>query len=110
MGNVLTSKQVEELRGRLEQERARIRAVLRDLPSPSPQPDQETELEEAAQRQTERTHDDEVAARERALLAEVERALAKIDEGGYGVSERSGTPIPYERLRAMPWARDAIDE
>ncbi len=110
MESVLTSTQVDELRRRLEQERARIRAVLRDLPSPSPQPDQETELEEAAQRQTERTHDDEVAARERALLAEVERALAKIDEGRYGVSERSGTPIPYERLRAMPWARDAIDE
>ena len=32
-------------------------------------------------------------ARERALLAEVERALAKLDEGRYGVSEKTGAPF-----------------
>ena len=110
MANALTKTQLEGLRRRLEQERARILAVLRDLPPSSPQPDQETELEEAAQRETERSHDDEVAARERALLAEVDRALVKIDRGEYGLSERSGAPIPYERLAAVPWARDAIEE
>ncbi len=49
-------------------------------------------------------------ARERALLVEVERALAKLDEGKYGVSEQTGAPIPYERLAALPWARSGIDE
>jgi DnaK suppressor protein len=110
MTSSLTKTQLEELRRRLEQERARILAVLRDLPPSAAQPDQETEFEEAAQRETERTHDDEVTARERALLAEVDRALAKIDRGEYGLSERSGAPIPFERLAAVPWAREAIED
>jgi RNA polymerase-binding transcription factor len=109
MASVLKDTQLHELRRRLEQERARILRVLRATLD-APQPDQETEFEEAAQREAERTHDDEVAARERVLLAEVERALAKFDNGQYGVGERTGAPIPYERLAAMPWARDAIEE
>jgi DnaK suppressor protein len=34
----------------------------------------------------------------------IERALAKIDEGTYGVSDVSGKPIPMDRLRAVPEA------
>jgi RNA polymerase-binding transcription factor len=110
MASVLTNTQLDELRRRLEEERARILQVLRASPPSAPQPDQDNEYEEAAQRETERTHDDELAVRERALLAEVERALAKLDDGRYGVSDKTGAPIPYERLAAMPWARDVIGE
>ena len=35
-------------------------------------------------------------------LARVERALARIDDGTYGVCESCGAPIPEGRLRAMP--------
>jgi DnaK suppressor protein len=42
---------------------------------------------------------------DRALLTEVEHALAKLDAGTYGRSEASGRPIPYARLQAVPWAR-----
>jgi len=110
MASVLTKTQLDELRRRLEEERARILRVLRAPPPSAPQADQETEFEEAAQRETERTRGDELAARERALLVDVERALAKHDNGQYGVSEKTGAPIPYERLVAVPWARDAIGE
>jgi|SRR5690625_4269153 len=41
---------------------------------------------------------------------EIERALSKIDEGTYGICERTGKPIPIERLKAMPTARYIIDE
>ncbi len=41
---------------------------------------------------------------------EIERALRKMDEGTYGICERTGKPIPIERLRAMPTARYIIDE
>ncbi len=41
---------------------------------------------------------------------EVERALAKLQDGRYGVSEKSGAPIPYARLAAVPWARTAVGE
>jgi DnaK suppressor protein len=36
-------------------------------------------------------------------LADVERALAKVDEGTYGVCDRCGAPISPERLEARPW-------
>ena len=39
-----------------------------------------------------------------AKLADVERALAKLDDGTYGYCDRCGAPIPGERLEARPWA------
>jgi DnaK suppressor protein len=44
------------------------------------------------------------------LLEEVDHALTRLDAGTYGLSEASGEPIPYERLRAVPWARYNADE
>jgi DnaK suppressor protein len=44
------------------------------------------------------------------LLADVERALVKLDAGTYGFSEDSGAPIPLERLEALPWARRTQQE
>jgi DnaK suppressor protein len=51
-----------------------------------------------------------LAAFDASLLADVERALAKLDAGRYGVSEDSGAPIPLERLEAVPWARRTAAE
>jgi DnaK suppressor protein len=38
-----------------------------------------------------------------ATLTDLERALAKLDEGTYGVCDRCGATIPPERLEARPW-------
>jgi DnaK suppressor protein len=35
-------------------------------------------------------------------LARTERALAKLDEGTYGICDVCGAPIPAGRLRALP--------
>jgi RNA polymerase-binding transcription factor DksA len=43
-------------------------------------------------------------------LARVDRALARIVDGTYGVSEVSGKPIPRERLEALPSATTLVDE
>jgi DnaK suppressor protein len=43
-------------------------------------------------------------------LARVERALAKIDAGTYGLSDVSGERIPVARLNAMPEAINTIRE
>jgi len=110
MASTLTKAQLDGLRARLERERDRILRVLGSPPARAAQPDQESEIEEAAQRETERSRGFEVEARERALLAEVERALAKLANGRYGVGESSGEPIPYERLLAVPWAREPVGE
>jgi DnaK suppressor protein len=109
-GSNLTKDQLENLRRRLEDERSRILLVLGAPSATGLSDDERTELEEAAQRSTEFTQRLEIAERERALLAEVERALAKLDAGTYGVSERSGAPIPYRRLSSLPWARYDVDE
>jgi len=45
-----------------------------------------------------------LVARDMARLAQVNRALAKITEGSYGLSDLSGQPIPRERLEAVPEA------
>ena len=42
-------------------------------------------------------------------LVEVERALAKIDDGTYGRCERCGREIGEARLEAMPATRYCID-
>lgn len=39
-----------------------------------------------------------------ATLAEVRRALERIDEGTYGVCEECGEPIGEGRLEVRPWA------
>jgi DnaK suppressor protein len=51
-----------------------------------------------------------VGAFDAALLADVERALHKIEDGTYGTSELSGEPISLERLEAIPWARRGAHE
>ncbi len=105
----LTKKQLGVLRRRLEEERSRILTVLR-APTANLASDEPRELEETAQRTTEQSDQLEVAERERALLADVERALAKLNAGTYGIDEKTGDPIPYERLAAIPWARGRAAE
>ncbi len=104
----LTKGQLDSLRRRLEEERSRILSVLRTPTAASY--DERSELEEIAQRTAEQDDRVEIADRERALLAEVEHALDKLGSGTYGIDERTGQPIPYERLSAIPWARTAAGE
>jgi DnaK suppressor protein len=43
-------------------------------------------------------------------LQAVERALEKIEEGTYGLSDESGEPIPRGRLEAVPEAARTVEE
>ena len=43
-------------------------------------------------------------------LGEVDRALQKIEEGTYGLSDDSGEPIPRGRLEAVPEAIRTVEE
>ena len=40
---------------------------------------------------------------------EIDRAMAKIGQGTYGICEISGLAIPKERLRAIPWCRERVE-
>ena len=43
------------------------------------------------------------------VLADIEAALKRIDDGTYGICTNRGEQIPVERLEARPWATLCID-
>ncbi len=45
-----------------------------------------------------------------AELAEVNVALARIKEGTYGICEKTGRPIPIERLKISPSVRTSVSK
>ena len=47
--------------------------------------------------------------KDRNLLREINAALAKIQNGTYGICEGTGKPISKPRLEAQPWARYSIE-
>jgi len=48
----------------------------------------------------------EVESRE---LAQIERALQRMEDGTYGICEMTGKPIPLARLQALPYATTTIE-
>ena len=57
----------------------------------------------------ERERDLALSARAREQVEEIDRALAKLDDGTYGICEVSGQPIPKARLQAIPQARERVE-
>jgi len=51
----------------------------------------------------------DLAAADRRLIKEIDDALARIDQGTYGICELTGKPIKAERLEELPWARYSIE-
>ena len=96
----LESKRTELLRQHDENVAAGTHSEEENYPDPM----------DAATRAEEEQEHLGLARQARGLLVEIDRALAKIEAGTYGVSELSGRPIPIERLRAVPWARLTADE
>jgi DnaK suppressor protein len=68
------------------------------------------EYEDDAQRLDSLEKEGNLVARDVKRLARVERALQKITEGTYGLSDASGQRIPDERLEALPDAINTVAE
>ena len=68
------------------------------------------ELEDDAQGLDALERDGNLVVRAIERLERVDRALRKIEEGTYGLSDRSGKPIPRERLEAVPDALYTLSE
>jgi DnaK suppressor protein len=68
------------------------------------------EFEDDAQRLDTLEREGNLVARDVDRLQQVDRALEKIKDGTYGLSDISGKLIPGERLEAVPEAICTVDE
>jgi DnaK suppressor protein len=115
--DTLTGTQLLELRERLESERTRIRENIAALSGADgklgtndPLLNDPEDFAEMAQDITYSETQLALSANDLRLLGQIERALQRMDEGTYGVSEITGKPIPYERLDALPWATTNVND
>jgi RNA polymerase-binding protein DksA len=108
----------KRLRGRLEDERERVAAALDHLRSENEGSLQDevdvsaadNHLAETASVTLDREIDYSLEENETRLLAAIDAALGRIDDGTYGRCERCGKEIEEERLEALPWATLCIDD
>lgn len=72
--------------------------------------DQDGDMFDSAEPLTREGTDDAIRADLQDRLAAVGRAEQRLADGAYGLSVRSGQPIPDERLEADPAAELTVDE
>jgi DnaK suppressor protein len=110
----LSSADLKALRAALEAKHTEVQRVVEKNVSEGTHSEEVFSDPKDSGDSAERTEEEEellsVAGQEGTLLSEIDRALAKMDQGTYGVSELSGRRIPLERLRAQPTARFTAEE
>ena len=111
---MLTQQDLSHFRERLDSERDAIKVRIAERSRDSRETVREESGVGVSADSSTRLNDLDVEADEdaldRATLAQIERALGRIADGTYGVSELSGKPIPRERLEAVPYAATLVDE
>jgi DnaK suppressor protein len=98
----------------LENERAEVEAMLREITGSGEQ-DREAEQDvgdsgDTADALESEGVDNAVEASLRTRLQAVERAEKRLADGTFGISVRSGKPIPDERLEVAPTAELTVEE
>jgi RNA polymerase-binding transcription factor DksA len=106
----LTGPQRARLKLDLERARAVVLGELKSEEAKARASEPESEPMDAAELAREQGNGALFVERARAHLRDVDDALAKIGTGRYGLSEKSGRPIGFDRLVALPWARFSADE
>jgi DnaK suppressor protein len=106
----LTEAQITELRAILEQRRAELVTSIESRRGEDRDAGREVgdEMDEAStEGATAMTT--KLLERDVILLREIDRAMAKMSEGEYGLCEGTGEPIGYSRLKLRPWARFSVE-
>ena len=97
-------------RAALEDERAHLRQQLAELGyGDEGRLDYDQNFADSSQVTAERGEAEALAKQLKETLTEVEHALAKFEDGKYGVCESCGQPIAPARLEAKPAARLCMD-
>jgi RNA polymerase-binding transcription factor len=104
----------ERARTLLETERAEVEDLLREIGASGGQ-DREAEQDlgdssDTADALESEGVDNAVEASLRTRLEAIERAERRLAEGTFGLSVRSGKPIPDERLEVAPTAELTVEE
>ena len=114
-GNELDEKFIEQQKDRLLDRKAELERMQREAQEVSrersqeyqdTQPDSGDESQYLFEREVDATLGQQFGQE----LKDVNRALEKIEEGTYGLSDRSGEPIAKGRLEAIPEALYTIEE
>lgn len=108
----LTAKEVTDLRGRLEEERAELHDQLTTIEEETFAATQselsgdvglDDESADAGTATFEREKDLSIENNVRDLLDKIDRALKRIDDGAFGICARCGKPIEKARIKALPY-------
>lgn len=105
-----TAQEVAEVRKELEAEAAGLREDISTAESEiaarlgDAVGDAGDDSADAGAKTFQREHELALAQHARELLAQIERALGRIEDGSYGICESCGQPIGKARLQAFPRA------
>ncbi len=108
----LTSRELDDLKGRLQEERVELREQLTTIEEEAFAATQselsgdvglDDESADAGTATFEREKDLSIENNVRDLLSKIDRALQRIDDGSYGTCERCGKPIEKARIKALPY-------
>jgi RNA polymerase-binding protein DksA len=109
---------IHQFRERLEGERQRVVDAIDNIHSENPgsigeeteEPSfQDNHLGDVATATFDREMASTLEENSTHVLGAIDAALARIDDGTFGVCQRCGQPIAEERLEALPWATLCID-
>jgi DnaK suppressor protein len=99
--------QLSTLRDQLESELDRLRRQIASL-TPGGSLSYDENFADSGQVAAEQGENTALLNQLREQVADIERALAKFEDGTYGTCERCGQPIAEARLEAMPATRYCI--
>ena len=108
----LTKKEIDDLHDRLVEERAELQVQLTTIEEASFAQTQsdltgdvglDDESADAGTATFEREKDLSIEQNVRDLLAKIDRALQRIEDGRFGICDRCGKPIEKARVKALPY-------
>jgi RNA polymerase-binding transcription factor len=115
----LTRKEIQDLKKELLEERQQLQSQLEDLEQTSFAAGQsdlsgemgfDEEFADAGTATFERERDESLVNNLQDLIQRIDKALAKVEEGTYGLCDRCGKPIEKLRIKALPYANLCIKD
>jgi len=86
-----------------------LREAVETLNALQSETDNHPDIADRASSETDRAIELRARDRQRKLIAKIDAAMARIDEGTYGFCEETGEPISLRRLDARPIATLSIE-